>query len=135
MMGRALGSQRFFHDVGYENRLMDSAEELYQLEEFDYLNKPKNNTQILNNNSLDDPLLEYCDSPTTVASHGATITTNNNANQRPDNTLALLGQHTVPFPNSVITEFTWCYSSTCHGSNPCYSYSCPKRQSTKVSSI
>ncbi|CAO3653732.1 unnamed protein product [Cunninghamella echinulata] len=37
----------------------------------------------------------------------------------------------IPFPNSVLTDFTYCYSPTCYGSTPCYSYLCPKRQSIK----
>ncbi|KAI8340675.1 hypothetical protein BC941DRAFT_417893 [Chlamydoabsidia padenii] len=139
MIGRALGSQRFFHDVGYENRLMDSAEELYQLEEHDFINKSNKNTYGNNTvsflNHSGDSQLDYCGSPTTVASHDATILSinvnvNDLSTQHTDH-LARLGQHTVAFPNAVITELTWCYSSTCQGNTPCYSYTCPKRQSNK----
>ncbi|KAI9015687.1 hypothetical protein CLU79DRAFT_707318 [Phycomyces nitens] len=33
-IGRALGAQRFFHDVNYESRLVDSTAEIYQFDDF-----------------------------------------------------------------------------------------------------
>lgn len=137
MVGRALGSQRFFHDVGYEHRLLDSVEELYHFEESNFVNKSNNNINTLSSNNYpDDLLLHYCDSPTTI-SHGTATASNSSINNlytpHPGDDIPSSKQPTAPFPNGVMTDLTYCYSSTCHGNSPCYSYSCPKRRSVKVS--
>ncbi|KAI8098883.1 uncharacterized protein BX664DRAFT_254586 [Halteromyces radiatus] len=137
VVGRALGVQRFFHDVSYENRLVDSAEELYQLEETNFINKLSSGTSSKNNNKTnnnEDHMV--CDSPTTTLSPGATTESNSSVSDlyvhHPgDNDFTRLNQHTVAFPNGIITDLTYCYSPTCYGNSPCYSYSCPKRQSMK----
>lgn len=160
MVGRALGSQRFFHDVSYENRLVDSVEELYQFEEnANYFNKSsnnvnnsmhsnknKNNNNNNNDNNIlgsfshhhDDSSLQPCDSPTTTLSPAATTASNSSINEsyalQPDD-VTRLDQCTMAIPNGIITELTYCYAPTCRGSSPCYSYSCPKRQSIKVRTI
>ncbi|ORZ25372.1 hypothetical protein BCR42DRAFT_400016 [Absidia repens] len=143
VVGRALGSQRFFHDVSYENRLVDSVEELYQFEEnANYLNNASNNqpSNKNNNNNLlrspshhhDDSSLQQCDSPTTTP--GTTTASSSSINEPyilQSDDLTRLEHRTVTAPNGVITELTFCYAPSCHGTSPCYSYSCPKRQSTK----
>ncbi|KAI8337469.1 hypothetical protein BC941DRAFT_425346 [Chlamydoabsidia padenii] len=137
VIGRALGSQRFFHDVGYENRLMDSAEELYQLEKEPSFanNNNNNNAGLSTHHHNDEYLLQQCDSPTTTLSPGGTTASNSSSvnelyTSQPNN-LTRLDQHTVSFPNGIITSLTYCYSPTCHDTSPCYSYTCPKRRSIK----
>ncbi|CAO3596428.1 unnamed protein product [Absidia cylindrospora] len=133
VVGRALGSQRFFHDVGYEHRLLDSVEELYHFEESNFISKSNNNIHTLSSNNYpDDLLLHYCDSPTTL-SHDTTTASNSSVNDiytpHPGDNILSSKQPIVPFPNGVIVDLTYCYSSTCHDDSPCYSYSCPKRRS------
>ncbi|ORX58117.1 hypothetical protein DM01DRAFT_1219091 [Hesseltinella vesiculosa] len=104
IVGRAMGAQRFFHDVRYEQRLLDSEEELYQLE------------VMLVNQKHDFP-----DSPTTLVSPTITESSGGSVHD--------LDLPERPFPHGVVTELTYCYSPTCYGDAPCYSVFCPKRPS------
>ncbi|KAI8062883.1 hypothetical protein BC940DRAFT_307979 [Gongronella butleri] len=102
MVGRALGAQRFFHDVHYEQRLMDADGELYQLD-----------VMIINAKQ------DFPDSPTMLLS--PTVT------ESSAGSIADIDMMERPFPNGVMTELAHCYSPTCYGALPCYSATCPKR--------
>ncbi|KAG0187123.1 RHO1 GDP-GTP exchange protein 2 [Apophysomyces sp. BC1034] len=110
-LGRALGAQRFFHDVNYESRLVDSCTEIYQFDDraMHCLNESpmiSPGTMTTSSSSVSDFFME-----------NASVATSQNDLDQSDESL----------PIGVFTELTHCYSSTCHGSKPCYSYTCPKR--------
>ncbi|KAI7868800.1 hypothetical protein BDF14DRAFT_1880777 [Spinellus fusiger] len=119
--GRALGAQRFFHDVHYETRLLDSTIEIYQLDE-----------RVLYYGTTQHPG-EFPGTATTSSSSVSDFIEVASA------TTATTSQHsTMPprdgLPNGLFTQLTYCYTPTCHGSQPCYSYTCPKRTIVRRSS-
>ncbi|KAL1924397.1 uncharacterized protein VTP21DRAFT_7432 [Calcarisporiella thermophila] len=97
LVGRALDSQKFFHDVTYDHRLRDSATELYRLRE---------NVTVAPPLPPDDDLPP--ESPVTPS---------------PEQLLEEEGD----LPNGVFTLLTDCYSPTCTRSKLCYSIACPRR--------
>ncbi|KAI8370340.1 uncharacterized protein BYT42DRAFT_581901 [Radiomyces spectabilis] len=105
-VGRALATQRFFHDVNYENRLIDSSFEIYQF--FYERTMPRRNTDVV-------------------------VSPSNSSNSSVSSTGFPEEDHLTYdyLPNGVFTELTHCYVPTCLGKNPCYSYSCPKRNNAK----
>ncbi|KAI9033768.1 CNH domain-containing protein [Phycomyces nitens] len=111
-LGRALGAQRFFHDVNYESRLVDSTNEIYQ---FDY--------RVGHYGVSESPMA----SPGTLTTSSSSASDFFNENASVATSLLELTDQNDGLPNGVFTELTHCYSSTCRGSQPCYSYTCPKR--------
>ncbi|KAI7900280.1 CNH domain-containing protein [Cokeromyces recurvatus] len=105
LLGRALDSQKFFHDVNYEHRLRDSSRELYQFKDHPMNLRPKSG--VMNNTK----------GKTTV-----TTTT------RSSTTVAISIVEEDNFPNGVFTLLTDCYSPTCTRERLCYSPRCPRRQ-------
>lgn len=109
-VGRALESQRFFHDVNYENRLVDDIIEIYQFNELlfrTYSNSNSSASFSVNSAvNLDDEEEEDDNESTTPT--------------QPEDELLL--------PNGIYIELTHCYSPTCNNLYPCYSYTCPKRE-------
>ncbi|KAL0095975.1 hypothetical protein J3Q64DRAFT_1705606 [Phycomyces blakesleeanus] len=117
-LGRALGAQRFFHDVNYESRLVDSTTEIYQ---FDY--------RVCHYGASESPMA----SPGTLTTSSSSASDFFNENASVATSLLELTDQYDGLPNGVFTELTHCYSSTCHGSQPCYSYTCPKRTAMRKS--
>jgi hypothetical protein len=64
-VGRALESQRFFHDVNYENRLIDDITEIYQLNEL-FFHDPSVTSAVLSNYEDDSTTLLNPQLPTGV---------------------------------------------------------------------
>lgn len=145
-LGIALGAQRFFHDVNYENRLVDSASEIYQFHDDRvrpayYIHGTHSSTS---SSSAD-----------TYISAGTMTTTSTAASDDDDDDDGDELQHIPPssvgaigtpsthierdesdlLPNGVFTELTYCYVPTCIDKNPCYSYSCPKREVCRTSLV
>ncbi|CAE6403729.1 unnamed protein product [Rhizoctonia solani] len=111
LLGRALGAQRFFHDVRYYRQLCDSPVEIYQ-----FTNLSRNTTRIENRKSTvrPDPL-----NPSKGSKFGAG-STNGDANASGEGGPVLL-------PSGVFTILTKCYSPTCSKDRVCYSSSRPRR--------
>ncbi|GMM28177.1 Rho family guanine nucleotide exchange factor [Martiniozyma asiatica (nom. inval.)] len=116
ILGRALDSQRFFHDVTYEHRLRDNTHEIYKFnEDSEY----SDTTEIYRRqNSVASALTDIVDEYS-------------NFNYSSE-------FHSI---NGVFVYLTGCYSPTCTRDKVCYSISCPRRleqqmrAETKVSSI
>lgn len=134
-LGRALGALKVFHDVSYENRLIDSKLELYSFQdENDYYSDDSSS------------LLAPAGTVTTTASSSSLAEQDDDASsismlygaaaaavaamdhERPG--LVRQNSHVVR-PTGVFTELTRCYVPTCIGKRPCYSFSCPKRVSAE----
>ncbi|KAI9469053.1 MAG: CNH domain-containing protein [Benjaminiella poitrasii] len=112
LVGRALDHQKFFHDVNYEHRLRDSANELYKFREHQLLISPKKRTIIKRKFSLDS--IKMGDNKTTEKEEEV-------------NTIAEYNESKNLLPNGVFTLLTDCYSPTCSIGNMCYSSLCPRR--------
>ncbi|OUM68300.1 hypothetical protein PIROE2DRAFT_65929 [Piromyces sp. E2] len=112
LLGRALGSQNFFHDVTYNHFLRDNPNELYQFSTaITNLSIPAAvNESLCNineeNKSEDDDSLQEKKEQVIESAKKSEI----NA-----------------LPNGVYTLLTRCYSPTCSEGNMCYSISCPRR--------
>ena len=137
-IGRALGAQRFFHDVSYESRLIDSDAEIYQFYD---------ENDIFSSSSSDD-------ASSVIVSAGTMTTASSNMSDlssvtmlRDADAIAVAATRTdddededdddeneawtvaAGLPTGVFTELTPCYNSLCNTrSGPCYSAICPKRQ-------
>lgn len=146
LLGRALDAQKFFHDVTYDHRLRDSANELYQFQTklpspFVSGELPTPEDPGLNgtNNNAFPPFLG-----TTQSSAEVTHFLYNSPHhsyhfpQEKDDSSSLIqtrarpraGSVTsddIPLPSGVFTLLTDCYSPTCSRDQLCYSIACPRR--------
>ncbi|KAG2210516.1 hypothetical protein INT47_002458 [Mucor saturninus] len=102
LVGRALGYQKFFHNVNYMVKLRDATNELYQFAATNPNNRPKRKLS--------------ADSDTIIPDYRDEFIT------REDN---------QDLPNGVFTLLTDCYSSTCTRDSSCYSVLCPRRFNQK----
>lgn len=101
LLGRALDSQKFFHDVNYEHRLRDSNQELYQFKEHlrpvsVFLPSEQRSLYDLKSDSVSEFNVDPAE--------------------------------TEDLPTGVFTLLTDCYSPTCTRDKLCYSVRCPRRQ-------
>ncbi|KAG1561222.1 hypothetical protein G6F49_002009 [Rhizopus delemar] len=101
LLGRALDSQKFFHDVNYEHRLRDSSQELYQFKEHlrpvsVFLPSEQRSLYDLKSDSVSEFNVDPAE--------------------------------TEDLPTGVFTLLTDCYSPTCTRDKLCYSVRCPRRQ-------
>lgn len=133
-VGRALEAQRFFHDVNYENRLVDDIIEIYQFNELLFhgfnnsssdssassgFNTAYSVTSTIISDYYDDEEEDDEHSTTTTATT-ATAANQDQHRQQGDE---------IILPNGVYTELTHCYTPTCSNNlYPCYSYTCPKKE-------
>ncbi|KAF1796532.1 hypothetical protein V8B55DRAFT_1469504 [Mucor lusitanicus] len=155
-VGRALEAQRFFHDVNYENRLIDDIIEIYQFNQvlFHNNNRSSSTTSTMSSNSSsgdnsfsvtstiignyasedeaeddDDHDSLHTDTTAATSTHSRT-----HSSSQPQQHPQQHGQHQQPhnhsnlLPNGIYTELTHCYTPTCDNMHPCYSYTCPKRE-------
>ncbi|KAI8367364.1 hypothetical protein EDC96DRAFT_506546 [Choanephora cucurbitarum] len=127
-VGRALEAQRFFHDVNYENRLIDDIVEIYQFNELLFHHNHSSSNQsstdqtaysavstIINSYASDEDEQEEDD-------HNSMNTETTATTSTPIVQKELL-------PSGIYTELTYCYTPTCYDNlYPCYSYTCPKRE-------
>ncbi|KAI9244297.1 hypothetical protein BDA99DRAFT_448523 [Phascolomyces articulosus] len=156
-LGRALGAQRFFHDVNYDNRLIDTDTEIYQFYDDNeyYTSHSDTSSAILSagtmttaSSNMSDlssvTMLRDADAIAAAVVAGTTTSqhyNNNNEDHIPnhheeeddvDSQVAGVGDTTanggIPLPNGIFTDLTHCYVPTCVGRKPCYSFACPKRE-------
>lgn len=114
-VGRALESQRFFHDVNYENRLLDEISEIYQFHEMFW--QGYNSSSSHGSNSVTSTVIaDYEEDEFDDESHSSATFTQQSQ------------EEDVSLPNGIYTELTHCYTPTCRDRYPCYSYTCPKRE-------
>ncbi|KAI8071775.1 CNH domain-containing protein [Gongronella butleri] len=104
LLGRALDSQKLFHDVNYEHRLRDSRTELYRF------------TESFN-------LSHYLSGSSDSSSTFATINEDSPTDSAPSSPTL----HENQAPHGVFTLLTGCYSPTCTRDRLCYSVFCPRR--------
>ncbi|SAM03842.1 hypothetical protein [Absidia glauca] len=161
-VGRALGHQGCFHDVQYENSLLDSSIDIYQFKDLLFYNQPRHYSQ--NDRKSDDSAIIPAAGMTTASSNSdnqssttwtettatsvssvsdysavtderATITTATITTLDDDDDEKPTDSDRSYFVNGVFTPLTYCYSPSCSGSTqPCYSPSCTKRYVTASSS-
>lgn len=139
LLGRSLDAQKFFHDVTYNHRLRDSANEVYTFSrvysdvDFFTENGGTGNGDSNNNSNrgslvssqvqtavLPQPVAPYPTSPVVPSSpidKSASFTSLKNAQDYPEQTGV----------NGIFTILTDCYSPTCTRNRLCYSIACPRR--------
>lgn len=131
LLGRALDSQKFFHDVTYDHRLRDSPNEVYQfstgfggrgwvggsgdLGVAISAITPRIEAQ---QELLGGPALPNPSSPSLVDSAASPSSPTANPAVSVDQ---------PPLPTGVFTLLTDCYSPTCSRDRICYSIVCPRR--------
>lgn len=140
-VGRALEAQRFFHDVNYENRLIDDVVEIYQFNELLFQHVNNDHCASTTNST---------DISTSVTSTILSIYTTDDEEDDDDNhslrtdttatstTVAINQQQQLQntsLPIGVYTDLTHCYSPSCNNIHPCYSYTCPKREKLVTLSV
>lgn len=107
MLGRALDAQKFFHDVNYEHRLRDSAQELYQFRDHHLNMRPKSGVLVTTDSTSDFNIF---------------------LNSKEEGEATAAEKEDDSTPNGVFTLLTDCYSPTCSRDQLCYSARCPRRQ-------
>lgn len=151
-VGRALEAQRFFHDVNYENRLIDDIIEIYQFNQVLFHNNRSGSTTstassnsssdnsfsvtstIIGNYASEDEEDDDDDDDDGNSLHTDTTaattstTTHPSIQQQPPQLQPQQNQINKLLPNGIYTDLTHCYTPTCDNINPCYSYTCPKRE-------
>ncbi|GAA5816202.1 hypothetical protein MFLAVUS_009728 [Mucor flavus] len=115
-VGRALESQRFFHDVNYEKRLVDDIIEIYQFNDLFWRGYNNNSSDCSSNASFSVTSTVITDYYDEESEDGQSTT----VQQQQEDDLLL--------PNGIYIELTHCYTPTCSNLYPCYSYTCPKRE-------
>ncbi|KAG0937607.1 hypothetical protein G6F57_006975 [Rhizopus arrhizus] len=115
-VGRTLEAQRFFHDVNYENRLVDNIIEIYQF----------NNDLIFHGYHHTD---SSSSSSSSISGSIASMPTHHvNSDDEYEEEENDTHQTMLLLPHGVYTELTCCYSPTCNYLFPCYSYTCPNKE-------
>lgn len=134
LLGRALDSQKLFHDVTYNHRLRDSVHEVYAFshiytdvqlyDENNQNNHSSSTTNIMGQSQLDFQQQPYpphltngLPSSTSIMSEGYGA----QQQQQQDE------QNSSTGVNGVFTILTDCYSPTCSRNKLCYSIACPRR--------
>lgn len=124
-VGRALEAQRFFHDVNYENRLVDDIIELYQFNELLFRGFLADNSShsSFNNFSVTSTVISdyYERDEEEDDDNESTTTSPQQQIQGKEDEIVL--------PNGIYIDLTHCYTPTCNSNlYPCYSYTCPKKE-------
>lgn len=149
-VGRALGDQGCFHDVQYENVLLDSSTDIYQFKDIFFYNQPhqrmdRTAISVLNNNTTSWAMgtmktnSTISDFSTDDRHTTATINALDGEEHEGENDSALttptietisssLTQPPVFFVNGLFTPLTRCYAPSCSASDPCYSPLCPNQR-------
>ncbi|KIM44592.1 hypothetical protein M413DRAFT_442561 [Hebeloma cylindrosporum] len=126
LLGRALDAQKFFHDVTYDHRLRDSANELYQFRTI--LPSPFVSGDLQG----EDALMNKPDDALFNSSHpyfegdGASPSPSP-ASPQPRTRKDSVSSDEFTLPSGVFTLLTDCYSPTCSRDQLCYSIACPRR--------
>lgn len=124
LLGRALDAQKFLHDVTYDHRLRDSANEVYQFREnlaagFSEAEGTNNNLSLSNASSIKER--KRPSRAPTIDSMDSTLLESAGTLRDPEMLLE------EDLPNGVFTLLTECYSPTCTRDRLCYSIACPRR--------
>jgi hypothetical protein len=149
-VGRALGDQGCFHDVQYENVLLDSSTDIYQFKDIFFYNQPHQRMDKTATTAMSTSTTSWTmgtmktnstisDFSTDDRHTAATITTfdqeedeaeNDSAMTTPtiETTSSSLAQPPVFFVNGLFTPLTRCYAPSCNASDPCYSPLCPNQR-------
>ncbi|RDB23306.1 Rho1 guanine nucleotide exchange factor 1 [Hypsizygus marmoreus] len=127
LLGRALDAQKFFHDVTYDHRLRDTANELYQFRT--KLPSPFVSGELPNG---EDSVLGHPNGKELPPIMGADSSAEekDGVTGQPSHTRPRKGSivsDDVPLPSGVFTLLTDCYSPTCSRDQLCYSIACPRR--------
>lgn len=130
LLGRALDSQKFFHDVTYDHRLRDSSNEIYQFRK--RLASPFVSGEELAGKGLATPNGAHRPSMTNAhQDSGTDSSTLDGVNKSLDKSTLRKGETESadedPLPTGVFTLLTDCYSPTCGHDRLCYSIACPRR--------
>ncbi|EIW71826.1 hypothetical protein TREMEDRAFT_28347 [Tremella mesenterica DSM 1558] len=149
LLGRALDSQKFFHDVTYDHRLRDNPIEVYQFKErlavpfipgsngvtdspsSEHVGYRTTSTE----NGIRRPSLPYTSESTLHGSESQTsfFTPNSNTPASPGQKMINTNvegeeeEEEEDLPMGVFTLLTDCYSPTCSKESLCYSINCPRR--------
>lgn len=118
LLGRALDAQKFFHDVTYDHRLRDSANEIYQFK------------TALIRNDYDKHDHDEAPSPATANNHDSSSIFRHDTHSPPIVTEETKGPTLLEedsLPSGVFTLLADCYSPTCSRDQLCYSIACPRR--------
>jgi hypothetical protein len=119
LLGRALDSQKFFHDVTYDHRLRDSHHELYQFR--GTLTNTFTGEQDNPRNSTHDSL-QQTSRPISEAQSELDGLDEEEAQED-----EVTEEEEDVLPCGVFTLLTDCYSPTCTRDRLCYSIACPRR--------
>jgi hypothetical protein len=141
LLGRALDAQKFFHDVTYDHRLRDSANELYQFRTT-LPGGMVDGEEPGVDGDLARPRLTQMGSSTrteSTTSPGSAPSADSHGDAHTDEMDGAASPATptarVPpaleeddvLPSGVFTLLTDCYSPTCSRDRLCYSIGCPRR--------
>ncbi|KAI8637471.1 CNH domain-containing protein [Parasitella parasitica] len=159
-VGRALEAQRVFHDVNYENRLVDDIIEIYQFNQVLFHHNDSQSGSTTSTNSSSSGSDNSFSVTSTIIGNdasddedegnddGNSLHTNATAMTTSTTTCPVQGQIQIQqqpqpqpqqqqqqqqinkllLPSGIFTALTHCYTPTCDNINPCYSYTCPKRE-------
>jgi hypothetical protein len=124
LLGRALDSQKFFHEVTYDKRLRDSSSELYQF-------RNRLATPFAGDSAPDGGLFPSRPpliGPDSEESSASYQNSQNDSATSPVGSGPTIGmdEHDL-LPTGVFTLLTDCYSPTCSRDQLCYSIICPRR--------
>ncbi|WAQ85698.1 hypothetical protein PtA15_6A326 [Puccinia triticina] len=117
LLGRALDSQKFFHDVTYDHRLRDSHHELYQFR------GTLPNSFPAASQHHDGPLQR----PISEAQSEPPDGLDEEEAQEEEGGVTEEEEEEDVLPCGVFTLLTDCYSPTCTRDRLCYSIACPRR--------
>lgn len=136
LLGRALDAQKFFHDVTYDHRLRDSANELYQFRV--RLASPFGSEGEHYDDGLKGPdqlrvpglLPQRENSHNSLPASAASSIKDGRSSQTllpPLHPHEGISDDEDELPTGVFTLLTDCYSPTCTRDRLCYSIACPRR--------
>ncbi|MBW0524761.1 hypothetical protein O181_064476, partial [Austropuccinia psidii MF-1] len=114
LLGRALDSQKFFHDVTYDHRLRDSPHELYQFKSRLTKNFSNSQIQLSIQSTFNKPISQ-------IQNDLDPLDEEDPQEDEIDN------DDEIILPCGVFTLLTDCYSPTCTRDRLCYSIACPRR--------
>ena len=130
LLGRALDAQKFFHDVTYDHRLRDNANELYQFrtrlaspfvsgEDIAAVanGRPRPSLSTPRDSGNESSVIDDASTLVEAAGHG---------HSGPPGADTAAGDEDE-LPSGVFTLLTDCYSPTCTRDRLCYSIACPRR--------
>jgi len=126
-IGRSLESQLLFHDVLYTNNLIDSKDNIYQLQVRTAMGY--NRESRLDISAIIGDYIETA--KPMINDEKNEFLLNKSQNNSNDD---LYSSRYTDLPCGVFVAISSCYSPTCSEEFPCYSYSCPRRKAFNLKS-